>query len=65
MMMTSSVAVGCFPVSQFESPLHKPPGSEPGVVVAIQTTAGASVPVIVTVMVLVAVAFCESVTVTV
>ena len=65
MMMTSSVAVGTVPVSQFSGLLHNPPAVPPGVVVAIQTTAGLSVPVILTVTVWVDVALWLSVTVTV
>ena len=51
MMMTSSVAVGTVPVSQFAPSLQNPPAAEPGAVVAIQTTAGLSVPVMLTVTV--------------
>ena len=49
MMMVSSAAVGTKPVSQLSPLLHSPPDGWPDVVVAIQTTAGVSVPVIVTV----------------
>ncbi len=62
MTMTSSLLVGTVPVSQFAASFQKPPE---GWFVAIQTTAGASVPVIVTVMVCVEVALCSSATVTV
>src|ERR1700753_1823052 len=61
-MMTSSVAVGTAPVSQFAASLHKPPGGELGLAVAIQASSG--LPVIVTVTSCVAVSPCESSTVT-
>ena len=53
------------PVSQFAASLHSPPDGAPVAVVAIQTTAAVSVPVIVTVISWVTAAPCESVTVTV
>ena len=65
MTMTSSLIVGALPVSQFAPSFQKPPKGAPGAFVAIHTTAGASVPVIVTVTVWSEVAPCESLTVTV
>ncbi len=63
--MTSSLMVGTVPVAQFAASFQKPPEGAPALSVAIHTTAGASVPVIVTVMVCCEVAPCESVSVTV
>ena len=51
MMMASSVAVGTVPVSQFDASFHVRRTAD-ACVVAIQTTAAAAVPVIVTVTVL-------------
>ena len=64
MMMASSVVPGTVPVSQFDGSLHKPPDEGPDVV-AIQTTAGVPVPVMLTITFWVVGAPSESVSVTV
>jgi hypothetical protein len=60
MMTASSFAVGTVPVFQFAPSLQKPPDDESGAAVAIQTTDG----LMLMVRVCVALASCESVTVT-